>query len=130
MKLQLQHNDLPEAGIYLKAAIDDLKSQLKEIDKRIALLSAGDPAMQVAKALRDVPGIGPVTSVAVTSRLSAKSFAHPDQFVAYLGLDVSVSESGKHKGQRGLPHQGDAELRRLLYLSAQANLRCKSSPPE
>lgn len=128
MKLQLQHNDLPEAGVSLKAAIDDLKSHLKEIDKQIALLSADNPTMQVAKALREVPGIGPVTSVAITSRLSAKSFAHPDQFVAYLGLDVSISESGKHKGKRGLTHQGDAELRRLLYLSAQSNLRCKSSP--
>jgi len=128
VKLQLQQADLPEAAAYLKAAMEALKLQLKEIDKQIATLSAKTPAMQVAKALQEVPGIGPVTSVAITSRLSAKSFAHPDQFVAYLGLDVHISESGQRKGQRGLTHQGDAELRRLLYLSAQANLRCRASP--
>jgi transposase len=48
--------------------------------------------------------------------------------VAYIGLDVDKRESGKRKGERGLTHQGDAELRRLLYLCAQANLRIQDSP--
>ena len=35
---------------------------------------------------------------------------------------------GKRVGQRRLTKEGDAELRRLFYLAAQANLTCKQSP--
>lgn len=127
-KLHQQQGELPEAEAYLKASIADLKIRLKELDKQIANFAKDSATLQSAKALQEVPGIGPVTSVAVAARLSSKSFSHPDQFVAYVGLDVGVSESGKRKGQRGLTHQGDAELRRLLYLAAQSNQRCKESP--
>ncbi len=39
-----------------------------------------------------------------------------------------MRQSGKKHGQTGLTKQGDGELRRLLYLAAQANLRAKNSP--
>ena len=48
--------------------------------------------------------------------------------MAYCGLDVGVRQSGKKSGQSGLTKQGDSELRRLLYLAAQSNLRSKNSP--
>ena len=127
-KLQLQQKELSQAASFLSEVIADLKQRLKQLDKEIARQSAATPKMQAAKELEKVPGIGPVTATAVTARLASKSFAHPDQFVAYVGLDVSICESGKYKGQRGLTHQGDAELRRLLYVCAQANQRCKASP--
>ncbi len=41
---------------------------------------------------------------------------------------VRVRQSGKKSGQLGLSKQGEAELRRLLYLAAQASLRAKDSP--
>jgi transposase len=43
-------------------------------------------------------------------------------------LDVGVRQSGKKNGQTGLTKQGDGELRRLLYLAAQSNLRSRNSP--
>lgn len=127
-RLQLQQKELPQAASYLREAITALKQQMQQIDQKIARLSAQNPAMAAARELQKVPGIGPVTATAVTARLSAKSFAHPDQFVAYIGLDVDKQESGKRQGERGLTRQGDAELRRLLYVCAQANQRCASSP--
>jgi transposase len=127
-RLQLQQNELPQAAPFLADAIADLKRQLKALDQELARLSAELPALAAVKELQKVPGIGPVTATAVTARLAAKSFAHPDQFVAYVGLDVDKRESGQRKGERGLTHQGDAELRRLLYLCAQSNQRCQDSP--
>jgi transposase len=127
-RLQLQQKELPEAAPFLKEAITDLKQRMRQLDQEIARLSKQNPAMAAAQEIQKVPGIGPVTAAAVTARLAAKSFSHPDQFVAYIGLDVDKRESGKRKGERGLTHQGDAELRRLLYVCAQANQRCKSSP--
>ena len=75
-----------------------------------------------------VPGIGVLTAATVAACLKGKDFGHPDRFVAYIGLDLVVRDSGQAKGRRTLSHRGDAEVRRLLYLAAQANLRCKSSP--
>ena len=60
--------------------------------------------------------------------MQSKAFPHPDAFVAYCGLDVRVRDSGQRRGHRTLTKQEDAELRRLLYLSAQASLRSAQSP--
>jgi transposase len=127
-RLQLQQKELPQAAPFLAESVAELKRQIQKLDQEIACLSAKNPAMAAAQEIKKVPGIGPVTASAVTARLSAKTFSHPDQFVAYVGLDVDKRESGKRKGERGLTHQGDAELRRLLYLCAQANQRIKDSP--
>lgn len=76
------------------------------------------PVQAAAWTLRAVPGFGPVTAVALAACLVEKQFTHPDQFVAYLGLDIRVHQSGKRSGQFGLSKHGDAELRRLLYIAA------------
>ena len=121
-------NELPLASDLLAPSIRTLKAELKTLDKQIATLVESNTDFKAAAEIQKVSGIGKVTAAAVTARLSARSFPHPDQFVAYIGLDVGVFQSGKRKGERGLTKQGDAELRRLLYLCAQANLRCKISP--
>ncbi len=41
-----------------------------------------------------------------------------DAFIAFLGLDVRVRDSGTCRGRRKLTKQGDPELRRLLHLAA------------
>lgn len=128
MKLQLQQQSLPEAASVLAGAITDLQAHLKQLDRQIQQRLQQTPAFAPASRLDAVPGIGPVTAAAVTSRLVSKQFSHPDQFVAYCGLDIGVRQSGKRSGETGLSKQGDAELRRLLYCAAQANLRCKASP--
>lgn len=76
------------------------------------------PVLAAARTLRAVPGFGPVTATALAACLVEKQFTHPDQFVAYLGLDIRVHQSGRRIGQFGLSKHGDAELRRLLYIAA------------
>jgi transposase len=71
-------------------------------------------------ALDAIPGVGPVTAAALAACLLDKQFTHPDQFVAYVGLDIRVNQSGRRRGQFGLSKHGDAELRRLLFLAAMA----------
>ena len=127
-RLQLQARELPDAREWLLDAVSHLKSRIKTIDKTLATLTAKEPKMAIAKQLRKVPGIGPVTATAVVSRLADKAFAHADPFVAYVSLDIDVRQSGHKKGTRGLTHQGDAQLRRRLYCCAQASLRAKDSP--
>lgn len=120
-RLRQQRASLPAAAGALDGAIADLSARLTALDRQIA--SQRQAALPAAQALLSVPGIGPVTAAAVASCLASKRFAHPDQFVAYIGLDVRVRDSGTRRGRRALSKQGDAELRRLLFLCAQANLR-------
>lgn len=121
-RLRQQQQALPYAASPLAAAIAALADQQAELDRQIAVATCATTA--VAR-LDAIPGVGPVTAAAVATCLAGKRFDHPDQFVAYVGLDVRVRESGQRRGQGSLSKQGDAELRRLLYLCAQANLRVR-----
>ena len=127
-KLKMQATELKIAADLIQPAIDALDQQIDAADRAIWNAATNDPEYAAAKQLQKVPGIGKLTAVAMTSCLTSKQFLYPDQFVAFLGLDLMVNDSGMHKGRMRLTKQGNAELRRLLYLSAQANLRCKSSP--
>jgi len=126
-ELQARQRELPRAAQTLEPAVVALQEQIKDADRQIAGLVKA-PELQAVKELQKVPGIGPVIAATLVSRLTARSFGHSDQFVAYCGLDVRVRQSGKKSGQLGLSKQGEAELRRLLYLAAQASLRAKGSP--
>jgi Transposase and inactivated derivatives len=125
--LKQSAGQLPHAKETLEGAARELSATIAALDKRIERL-VGQGQLQIARELKRVPGIGPVVSAAVGSRLESKHFEGPDQFVAYCGLDLRVRDSGKYKGQRKLTKNGDAELRRLLYLAAKATLRAKNSP--
>lgn len=122
-RLRQQRATLPAAATALDGAVRDLAGRLAALDRQIA--AHRQAALPAAQALETVPGIGPVTATAVASCLQSKAFVHPDHFVAYIGLDVRVRDSGARRGRRALSKQGDAELRRLLFLCAQANLRSR-----
>lgn len=106
----------------LKTSLQALTRQLARVDtliqKRIqaALASAGwqDPYRRC----QAIEGIGPVTAAALATLFQRGRFRSSDAFIAFIGLDVRVRDSGKHRGRRKLTKQGDPELRRLLYLAA------------
>jgi transposase len=123
-----RREELPHAAARLQQVIEGLEEQLKQLDAEIHQLVADEQRFPEVARLDAVPGIGILTAATVTACLKARQFAHPDRFVAYIGLDLIVRDSGQSRGRRALSHRGDAEIRRLLYLAAQANLRCKSSP--
>lgn len=101
------------------------KEELRELDGRIKdILKDFEPATRLLK----VTGFGTVVTAALISALTSNAFRSSDSFVAYIGYDLKVRESGKYKGRRMLTHNGDAELRRLLYLAAQSAIRVKGSP--
>lgn len=130
-RLRQQRQELPHAAAALDPACEALQQQLQVIDAQLAALAkAPEHAAELGtvRRLDEVPGIGTVTAAAVNACLQRCTFSHPDQFVAYVGLDITVRDSGQKQGKREISQRGDAELRRLLYLAAQANLRCKQSP--
>jgi transposase len=66
-----------------------------------------------------IPGIGPINAAALVAAFHRGSFANSDAFIAFLGMDVRLRESGRYTGKRKLTKRGEAELRRLLYCAAQ-----------
>lgn len=127
-RLSQQLQELPHASEWLEAALESLTRQRDELDTQIATLLATEEAFQKAQRLQEVPGIGPVTAAAVAAVLSSRNFETADHFVSYIGLAIATRQSGKWQGQEKRVKHGDAELRRLFYLAAQSNLRCKQSP--
>lgn len=67
---------------------------------------------------QSIPGIGPVNALALVTCYHRGHFPGVDQFVAYLGLDVRVRDSGRMRGKRKLTKAGEPEMRRLLYTAA------------
>jgi transposase len=150
--LKQQQAALPRAAEALAPAVAALAQQVGTLDRQLAALLAEDaappapapaapagsargaaarparpaPTLASARALQAVPGIGPVTAAALAACLVDKQFTSADQFVAYIGLDIRVRQSGRRHSQFGLSKHGDAELRRLLYLAAQAGARCRA----
>lgn len=139
--LKQQQAALPRAAEALAPAVAALARQVAALDRQLATLVDAAPApgpaaapaappagpsLASARALQAIPGIGPVTAAALAACLVDKRFTSPDQFVAYVGLDIRVRQSGRRQARAGLSKHGDAELRRLLYLAAMAGARCRA----
>lgn len=130
-RLQQQQGALAHAREVLEPACQALREQLATVDRQLAeRVQRPEYAAELGAAARldAIPGVGPVTAAAAATCLQSRGFGHSDQFVAYIGLDITVRQSGPRKGQGAISSRGDAELRRLFYLAAQANLRSKHSP--
>jgi transposase len=127
-RLKQQARELTHAAEPLKEAVAALRKQQQALERQIERVTQEEPSLATALPLQEVPGIGLLTAATAVSRLSARSFRHPDAFVAFIGWDIRVRDSGKKKGQRALTKQGDAELRRLFYLAARSSIRAQGSP--
>lgn len=72
---------------------------------------------------QSVIGLGPLNAAALVATYHRGHFTKSSSFIAYLGLDVRIRESGRYKGQRKLTKKGNGEIRRLLFNAARAAAR-------
>jgi transposase len=118
--------DVPE----LKSACKRLGKNIMDIEKLIEryLKEAMNEVgwWPDAKRCMAIEGIGDLTSVALANTFHRGAFKNSDAFVAYLGMDVRVRDSGKQVGRRKLTKKGDPELRRLLYNAAMSASRTRA----
>ncbi len=78
---------------------------------------------------RAIEGFGEVISAAAVTAFHRGPFKNSDAFIAFIGLDVRVRDSGKTRGQRRLSKKGDPEMRRLLYLAAMQAVKSNTWKP-
>jgi transposase len=98
-------------------AIGDLTAHVRDYDRRLAAL--GVEQYPQTALLRQVTGVGPVTSLAFVLTIEDPSrFRRNRQVGAYLGLRPRMDQSGQTSRQLGIAKSGDRMLRSLLVQSA------------
>ena len=108
-----------ESKLSIKALTREIHHLLKRIDKHIqALIRELGWSADYQRCL-SIPGIGPLNAAALVAVFHRGAFAGSDAFVAFIGFDVRLRESGKYRGKRKLTKCGESEIRRLLYCAAQ-----------
>ena len=111
----------------LKDALKPLLKQVNALEARLEKLiyQALDESglTEQSRRCQAVEGIGPLTAAALNMAFLRGSFRSSDAFIAFLGLDVRMKESGRYCGQGKLTKQGDPEIRRLLHNAAMAAAR-------
>ena len=99
-----------------------LAALLRRIDQQMLALIRKLGWWEDYRRCLSIPGVGPLNAAALVSVFHRGAFASADAFVAFIGMDVRLRESGSYKGKRKLTKRGESEVRRLLYCATQPAL--------
>ena len=109
----------PLAQEVLSILVDELASiwrRLDAIDERLVALHRTD---QVSRRLASIPGVGPITAMAIASTVPDPSvFRSGREFAAWLGLTPKSHSSGGKDRLGRISKRGDRYIRHLLYVGA------------
>jgi transposase len=114
-----------EINLSIQALFTQFQQLLARIDLRIRKLIRVLGWSSDYQCCLSIPGIGPLNAAALVAAYHRGAFANSDTFIAFIGMDVRLRESGRYKGKRKLTKRGESEIRRLLYCAAQP-ARCYS----
>lgn len=117
----------------LEEALADYLACLEQIEKSIqkvlkSIVSEADMDAQV-KRCQAVEGVGVLTAIAAVTAFMRGDFSDSDGYIAFLGMDPRVRQSGKKDQKRYLSKRGDSEFRRLFHNSAMAASRSPAWKP-
>jgi transposase len=108
-----------EIKLPIKALFSEIQRVLDRIDQSILALIRQLGWWPDYQRCLSMPGIGKLNAAALVTVFHRGAFAGADAFVAFIGMDIRVRESGKFKGKPKLSKRGEAEIRRLLYCATQ-----------
>jgi hypothetical protein len=105
----------------LVEALHRLDEQLTYLDREVAERAKRD---ETARRLMTIPGVGPVTAVAVAALAPpAETFTRGRDFAAWVGLTPLQHSTGGKQKLGATSKMGERTLRRLLILGASGVLR-------
>lgn len=111
-----------------QALCQQLRRLEQALETRLYRLLARQGWETAYQCCRSIPGIGPLSAAALTAAYHRGEFRRADAFVAFLGLDVRIRQSGKYQGRSKLTKQGDPETRRILHNAAVTAARYHFKP--
>src|SRR6516165_3115834 len=95
-----------------------LEAQITALDAEINQRSKSDPT---ARRLMTIPGVGPITSTAITALVpAAEGFPAGRDFAAWLGLTPLQKSTGGKQKLGAVSKRGERTIRRLLIIGASA----------
>jgi transposase len=98
--------------------VTHLGVRIRELEKALAQRTA--QAYPEVAHLRQVPGVGPITSLSYVLRIEdPRRFDRSRRVGSYVGLQPKQRDSGAQRPQLSISKSGDPELRRLLVQCAQ-----------
>jgi len=121
--------DIPACRHSVRALLRRITAVIDQLERCIVTGVRESGWGEDMKRCRKIGGIGPLTSAGLAVIYQRGHFRSADAFIAFLGLDVRVRDSGKQRGKRKLTKKGDAELRRLLYNAAMSASRTAAWRP-
>ena len=112
----------------LKQLVSELKSEearVSEYDDQIELLSQADTYRETVQALSCFRGINTIAAMGIAAETGDISrFAHPSQYMSYVGLGVREYSSGGKEIKFGITKTGNSHLRCIVVESSQKIYRC------
>jgi transposase len=124
-RVQLQQS-LTDLGP-LQAELDTLLAQhahlIRQLDRALLAEATALGWTREVEHCQSIPGVGPLTALAMVATYHRGAFRSADAFIAFMGLDVRIRDSGQMRGRRKLTKKGDPELRRLLFNAAMQGRR-------
>jgi transposase len=100
--------------------VDQLESQIEQLERELTALTRADPVVQQ---LREIPGIGLLTSTAIHATVGdIQRFPCARRFASWLGLTPRECSSGERRRLGGISKRGDVYLRTLLVHGARSAL--------
>lgn len=98
--------------------LEELDGRIVELDKEIARRARED---EVARRLMTIPGVGPITAVAIAALAPpVGSFKRGRDFAAWLGLTPRQKSTGGKQKLGAISKMGERTLRRLLIIGSSA----------
>jgi len=116
---------IPDAArTCLAMLVDQLQAIAKNIAKLDREIAARARRDERARRLMTIPGIGPVTAVAITALAAPpETFTKGRDFAAWVGLTPSQRSSGGKERLGRISKMGERTLRRLFIIGAAAIVR-------
>jgi transposase len=99
------------------------------VEKLIKDLLEKAGLMPDVKRCMKIEGVGFLTAARLVASYQRGTFSGGDAFVAFLGMDLKVSQSGQKKGSSKLSKRGDPEARRILHNAAMSASRTATWKP-
>lgn len=109
----------PLARDALLVLVEALARVWEQIDALETQIVARHRADEVSRRLASIPGIGPITPMAIAATVPDPSmFRSGREFAAWLGLTPKSHSSGGKEKLGRISKQGDRYIRHLLYIGA------------
>lgn len=121
--------DEPRLEEELKCLMETFKHSDLAIQKKLRDLSKEAGVAENIERCKAIEGVGVLTATGFATAFLRGEFKDSNAFIAFLGMDLRVNDSGKKTGSRSLTKKGDPEIRRLAHNSAMAACRSATWKP-